>query len=80
MCHWLHDIYQLSREEELFEQVTGVDEPVLTDCGVCATMCIHEQHEYIQFHQLLCRHTIMLPRVVMSAHYNVTQSCYVGTL
>ena len=42
VCHWLHNIYQLSCEEELFEQVTGVDEPVLTDCGVCATMCIHE--------------------------------------
>ena len=32
--HWLHNIYQLSHEEELLEQVTSVDEPVLADCGM----------------------------------------------
>ena len=31
VCHWLHNIHQLSREEELLEQVTGVDQPVLAD-------------------------------------------------
>ena len=31
VCHWLHNIHQLSREEEFLEQVTAVDQPVLAD-------------------------------------------------